>query len=137
MTTRPATGEVALDPELLPLVVHGLTDAAGLRAQLDFEPLRADGRVGVEVHKLYTGEQTGPGGPAASLVYYHPGAQAAPHRHGGYEIIVVLDGELITEAGQHPASSMLVMPPGSVHTPRSEKGALMLVVWEAPVQPVS
>jgi hypothetical protein len=27
------------------------------------------------------------------------------------------------------------MAPGSVHAPRTEQGALMLVVWEAPVEP--
>ena len=130
MTVNPPEATTVLTP----LVVRGLRDAAALRDQLPFTPLVADGRVGVEVHPLYTGTETGPGGPAASIVQYHPGASAAPHRHTGYEIIVVLDGELITEAGRHPADSMLVMPPGSVHTPRSERGALMLVVWEAPVE---
>lgn len=116
-------------------ILRGLDDPARLRNTLTFTSLAADGRVGVEEHKLYSTKETGPGGPAASLVYYHPGAAAAPHRHPGYEIIHVLDGELITEAGVHPAGTMLVMPPDSVHAPRTEKGVLMLVVWEQPVEP--
>ncbi|CAM5700255.1 cupin domain-containing protein [Streptomyces pseudogriseolus] len=118
-----------------PLVVEGLDRPDDLARRLRFTPLTADGRVGVEVFPLYTTEQTGSGGPAASLVRYHPGASAAPHRHTSYEIILVLDGELITEDGRHPRHSLLVMAPGSVHAPRTEKGALMLVVWEAPVEP--
>jgi anti-sigma factor ChrR (cupin superfamily) len=119
----------------VPLVVEGLDRPEELLGKLKFTPLTADGRVGVEVFPLYTTEQTGPTGPAASLVRYHPGAAAAPHRHTGYEIILVLDGELITEDGRHPKNSLLVMAPGSVHAPRTEQGALMLVVWEAPVEP--
>ncbi|MET9913781.1 cupin domain-containing protein [Streptomyces sp. NPDC006476] len=119
----------------VPLVVEGLDRPEELLGKLKFTPLTADGRVGVEVFPLYTTEQTGPTGPAASLVRYHPGAAATPHRHTSYEIILVLDGELITEDGRHPKNSLLVMAPGSVHAPRTEQGALMLVVWEAPVEP--
>jgi quercetin dioxygenase-like cupin family protein len=137
MTTTDQAASAAMPANLAPLVLAGLDRGARLREELTFEPLRADGRVGVEVHHLYTTDETGPGGPAASLVYYHPGARAATHRHTGYEIILVLDGELLTEAGAHPAHTLLVMPPGSVHTPRTDSGALMLVVWEAPVEPVA
>ncbi|MGW6691313.1 cupin domain-containing protein [Streptomyces sp. NPDC054961] len=122
-------------PAGAPLLVEGLDRPGELERKLKFTPMTADGRVGVEVFPLYTTAQTGPGGPAASLVRYHPGASAAPHRHTSFEIILVLEGELITEDGRHPAHSMLVMPPGSVHAPRTEQGALMLVVWEAPVEP--
>lgn len=117
------------------LVIEGLDRPRELGERLRFVPMTANGRVGVEVFPLYTTDQTGPGGPAASLVRYHPGAAAAPHRHTGYEIIQVLEGELITEDGVHPAHSLLVLAPGSVHSPRTDKGALMLVVWESPVEP--
>ena len=118
-----------------PTILSGLDNPAQLRNILRFTPLTTDGRVGVEVYNLYSTEETGPDGPSAAIVYYHPGAAAAPHRHPGYEIIHVLDGELITDAGVHPAGTMLVMPPDSVHAPRTEKGVLMLVVWEQPVAP--
>jgi anti-sigma factor ChrR (cupin superfamily) len=122
--------------DLTPLVVRGLGQSTEDLAKLDFTPLRSDGRVGVEVHPLYTTEQTGSDGPAASIVRYQPGAGAATHRHTGYELIYVLEGELLTEAGVHPPNTLLMQPPGSVHTPHSETGCLLLVVWEAPVEPV-
>ncbi|WP_156727774.1 cupin domain-containing protein [Streptomyces apocyni] len=102
---------------------------------LKFEPLISDGRVGAEIHRLYSTAQTGPQGPAAAVVRYLPGATAEPHLHPGYELIYVLSGELETEGGVHPTGSLLLLEPGSVHAPRSPKGCLALVVWEQPVQP--
>jgi anti-sigma factor ChrR (cupin superfamily) len=119
---------------LAPLIVRGLGQSTEDLAKLEFMPLRADGRIGVEVHALYTTDQTGSDGPAASLVRYQPGAGAPTHRHVGYELIYVFEGELITEDGIHPANTLLTMPPGSVHTPHSETGCLLLVVWESPVE---
>ncbi len=133
MTT---TSHPVVPGNLAPLVIAGLDRGRQLLDDLEFVELRSGGRFGVEVHHLYTTAQTGSGGPAASIVFYHPGARAATHRHTGYEIIVVLDGALVTEAGRHPTGTLLVMPPGSVHTPHADdEGALMLVVWEAPVEP--
>jgi quercetin dioxygenase-like cupin family protein len=117
----------------IPAVLRG-AGVSDLRAEdLSFEPLAADGRSGAEIHRLYTTEQTGAGGPAAGIVRYAPGASSPPHRHEGYEIIYVFAGQLETGAGEHPAGSLLVMEPGSIHAPRSAHGALMLVVWEKPV----
>ncbi len=73
--------------------------------------------------------------PAAAIMRYRPGATAMPHRHSGYELIYVLSGELETDDGTYPANSLLVMPPGSVHAPRSPRGCVGLVVWEQPVRP--
>ncbi|MEU2059708.1 cupin domain-containing protein [Streptomyces sp. NPDC013455] len=126
----------AVQSENLPLLFAKLASGEFGVAELDFQPLTADGRTNAEIHRLYGPEQTGEGGPAAAVVRYLPGAAARTHRHPGYELIYVLDGELETEAGVHPAGSLLSMEPDSVHTPRSPKGCLALVVWEQPVQPV-
>lgn len=53
-----------------------------------------------------------------------------------YELIYVLSGELATDDGTYQANSLLVMPPGSVHAPRSPHGCVGLVVWERPVRSV-
>ncbi|WP_052069154.1 cupin domain-containing protein [Streptacidiphilus albus] len=117
----------------LPLVARSFA-TTGLRSEdLDFLPITSDGRTGVSIHRLYSTEETGEGGPAAGIVRYEPGAGAVPHRHEGYEIIYVFEGQLETDGGVHPAGSLLVMEPGSVHAPRSASGAVLLVVWEKPV----
>ncbi|MFC7817278.1 MULTISPECIES: cupin domain-containing protein [unclassified Streptomyces] len=127
---------MTVQSENLPLLFSVLASGDLGEADLDFRPLTADGRTNAEIHRLYGPEQTGEGGPAAAVVRYLPGAKAQTHRHPGCELIYVLSGELETEAGIHPAGSLLNMPPGSVHTPRSPKGCLALVVWEQPVQPL-
>jgi quercetin dioxygenase-like cupin family protein len=123
--------------EHLPRLFSGLPGSSFGERELRFEPLRSEGRVNAEIHRLYTTEQTGENGPAAALVRYLPGATATPHRHPGYELIYVLSGELETDEGTFPANSLLVLPPGSVHGPRSKHGCLALAVWEQPVQPLS
>jgi anti-sigma factor ChrR (cupin superfamily) len=104
------------------------------RHEPDFRPLTTGGRVGVEIHQLYTAEETG--GPAAAIARYLPGAQASPHEHTGFELIYVLSGELRTDDGVYGPNSMLVMHPGSVHRPHTADGCTVLVVWERPVRPV-
>ncbi|MCC2274682.1 cupin domain-containing protein [Streptomyces sp. ET3-23] len=120
----------------LPVILRSIEERGLAFEELTFAPLTADGRTGVGIHRLYTTEETGDGGPAAGIVRYEPGAATVPHRHQGYEIIYVFEGQLETEAGAHPAGSMLVMSPGSVHAPRSADGAVLLVVWEQPVLPL-
>jgi anti-sigma factor ChrR (cupin superfamily) len=105
-----------------------------VRHELEFRPLTTGGRVGVEIHQLYTAEQTG--GPAAAIARYLPGAQASPHEHTGFELIYVLSGELRTDDGAYGPNSMLVMHPGSAHRPHTTDGCTVLVVWERPVRPV-
>lgn len=122
--------------ELLPVLFSGLPGESFNEQELDFKPLDKDGRMGAEIHPLYTTDDTGEGGPAAAILRYLPGATAPSHRHPGYELIYVLSGELETDDGVYPANSLLVMPPNSVHAPRSPKGCVGLVVWERPVQPL-
>lgn len=120
--------------ELPPVLFSGIPGTAFAPQELDFRPVIANGRVGVEMHPLYSTDETGAGGPASAVVRYLPGATAPPHRHPGYELIYVLSGELETDDGVYPANSLLVMPPNSVHAPRSPQGCLVLVVWEQPVR---
>ena len=120
----------------LPQLYGGTPGESFGPVEYDFKALIRDGRLGAEIHSLYSTEDTGEDGPAAAIVRYLPGATAEPHRHPGYEIIWIIEGELETDDGVYPANSLLVMPPDSVHTPRSPKGALGLVVWEQPVRAV-
>ena len=133
LDTASDTASVGTAIAALPLIVRSV-ERTGLRSEsLDFQPITSDGRTGVTIHRLYSTEQTGEHGPAAGIVRYAPGAAAVPHQHEGYEIIYVFEGQLETGDVAHPAGSLLVMEPGSVHAPRSEHGAVLLVVWEQPV----
>ncbi|MBC6463124.1 cupin domain-containing protein [Actinomadura sp. HBU206391] len=119
--------------ELLPELFTGPPEQPVTRHELRFEELATGGRVGAEIHRLYS---IGDGGPAAAIVRYRPGATAKTHLHPSYELIYVLSGALETDDGVYPAGSLLVSPPGAVHAPRSEKGCVALVVWEQPVRPL-
>lgn len=99
---------------------------------LDWQPYSADGRRSVEIVKLYDDRKDGTG-PAAALLRYAPGAQVPMHLHPGTELILVLEGELVDDAGIHPAGTLEVCPPGSQHTLSSETGCVFLVIWEQPV----
>jgi anti-sigma factor ChrR (cupin superfamily) len=123
--------------ELLPTIVEFLADARGVVQSPDFQPLTTDGRVGVEVHMLYSTRAETPDGPAAAVVRYLPGARAVPHVHPGYELIYVLSGELETDEGVYPPNTLLTMHPGTVHAPRTTHGCTVIVVWEKPVQPLT
>jgi anti-sigma factor ChrR (cupin superfamily) len=120
--------------DLLPRLLTGFHDDTFDVEELDFQPLLTDGRTGVEMHRLYGPDQTGPGGPSAGLVRYAPGASTPAHLHPGYELIYVLDGQMETDAGVFEAHSLLVQPPSSTHQPRSSTGCLLLIVWEKPVE---
>jgi anti-sigma factor ChrR (cupin superfamily) len=116
-----------------------ITDLLTLdEAPLDipFKAMVEPGREGVEIHSLYSTEQTGPDGPAAAIVRYLPGATVRRHRHPGYELILVLDGELTNDTGTHGPGTLEVLSPDSTHALHTEKGCTFLVVWEQPVQPV-
>lgn len=115
-------------------IINGLLNNATVLDTLPWERYKQPGREGVLIHKLYDTSDTGEGGPAAALVRYEPGAKVKKHIHPGYELIFVLQGELINDAGRHPAGTLEVCPPDSGHALASEKGCTFLVVWEQPVR---
>ncbi len=119
----------------LPTLYTGIPGESFGPREMVFQPVVRDGRVGAEMHSLYSTAETGVDGPAAAIMRYLPGADAPAHLHPGYEIIWIIEGELETDDGVYPANSLLVMPPNSVHAPRSPKGAVGLVIWEQPVAP--
>lgn len=117
-------------------VITGLFDLGEKPLDIEFTAMKEPGREGVEIHPLYTTAQTGPDGPAAAIVRYLPGATVKRHRHPGYELILVLEGELVNDGGIHRPGSLEVLSPDSTHELRSDTGCTFLVVWEQPVQPI-
>ncbi len=64
---------------------------------------------------------------ATSIVRYQPGTRFPVHTHELGEEILVLDGVFSDEAGDYPAGTYLMNPPGSSHSPRSESGCMLFV----------
>jgi anti-sigma factor ChrR (cupin superfamily) len=87
-------------------------------------------REGIEAHWLYQIEN----GARAAFLRYQPGATAPKHEHLGYEHIFVLSGSQDDEEGEYPQGSLIVKEPGSIHTPHSEAGCVVLLVWEKGVK---
>ena len=102
------------------------------RDALAWEPYGSDGRANVQIHRLYDDRHDGKG-PAAALLRYLPGARVPTHLHQGHELILVLEGELINDAGTHGPGTLEICPPGNSHALGSDKGCVFLVVWEQPV----
>jgi anti-sigma factor ChrR (cupin superfamily) len=116
--------------------ITGLFNLENEALDVAFETMNVPGRTGVEIHSLYSTKETGPGGPAAAIVRYLPGATVKRHRHPGYELIFVLDGKLTNDGGTHGPGTLEILDPNSTHELHSEGGCTFLVVWEQPVQPV-
>ena len=113
-------------------IVMRVLDKNWRDGHLDWQPYSADGRKSVEIVQLYDDRKDG-AGPAAALLRYAPGAKVPAHLHPGTELILVLEGELIDDAGRHPAGTLEICPPGSRHTLSSDVGCVFLVIWEQPV----
>ena len=68
------------------------------------------------------------------ILLYQPGASVPLHEHIGWEHVLVLEGEQADERGRYPAGTLLMNPPGSKHSVRSETGCAALLYWEKPVR---
>jgi anti-sigma factor ChrR (cupin superfamily) len=61
------------------------------------------------------------------LLKLDPGAEAPHHNHSNGEEVFVIDGEFEDEDGVYPAGTWTRSPPGSSHTVKSPKGAILYV----------
>lgn len=61
------------------------------------------------------------------LLKLDAGAQSPPHDHPNGEEIFVIEGEIEDEHGIYPAGAWVRSPPGSGHTVKSPKGAILYV----------
>ena len=64
---------------------------------------------------------------ATSIVRYNPGSKFQTHTHAYGEEILVLDGVFSDEAGDYPAGTYIMNPPGSSHAPYSKNGCILFV----------
>lgn len=132
MSTNVATAAPPFDLSGLPVLLRESLGGMLERSEIRFEPLNSGARASAEVCWLFRPEQAH--GSAAALIRYLPGGSAPPHRHTSFELIYMLEGEMITTQGSVKKNDLVLLPPGSVHASRSETGALALIIWNQPVQ---
>jgi anti-sigma factor ChrR (cupin superfamily) len=68
---------------------------------------------------------------ATTIVRYAPGSRFSAHTHDGGEEFLVLDGVFQDEHGDYPEGTYVRNPPGTHHSPRTARGATILVkLWQ-------
>lgn len=104
------------------------------RSALDWDSWSEPGRTGVQIFSLYaTGE---PQNGSAFLAHFAPGAHGDLHEHLGYELMFILDGELVNDNDdRYGPGDLVIEAPGSVHRVSSDSGVTVLGVREAPTVP--
>ncbi|MGP3951224.1 cupin domain-containing protein [Streptomyces sp. 7N604] len=65
---------------------------------------------------------------SAAIYWFGPGAEAGEDRHDKTEIGYVINGELSDENGTYTKGTFFIAQAGTVHHPRSENGAIVLIV---------
>ena len=73
-------------------------------------------------------------GAGTILLRMDPGASYPAHRHTGGEEVYVLSGDLRMGKEVHRAGAFVYSPPGSVHSPRTEEGCVLLVTFPERVE---
>lgn len=98
----------------------GDTDQKVIRTQDQaFRPGLVDGISVLPLHDY--------GDEHVALVRWQPGTRFPGHMHRGGEETLVLEGTFQDEFGAYPKGTWLRNPPGSVHNPFSDEGALLYV----------
>jgi anti-sigma factor ChrR (cupin superfamily) len=87
-------------------------------------------RAGVGILRLAGNAESG---PSVALLRYEAGARVPPHRHGGFEVIYVIEGAQSDENGTYEAGTLVVNREGETHSVWSDGGCLVLIVWERPI----
>jgi anti-sigma factor ChrR (cupin superfamily) len=109
------------------IVLENLASIAQWQDRLQWQPFRE----GVEIYPLY-GDRTQ--GPSAALLRYQPGATVPTHTHQGFEHIFVLSGSQSDRTGSYGIGTFVVNPPQTHHSVMSDKGCIVLIIWEKPVE---
>ena len=97
----------------------------------EFEPWDAESRreCGTSVLQLNPAAQRGVG---FYIYKMEPGAQSAPHRHGGAEEFLIIEGTLIDNDGTvYKKGDVVWLAPGTEHNSHTETGCLIAVYAEA------
>lgn len=73
-------------------------------------------------------------GSRANLLAIEPGGGVPAHQHAGYELTLLLAGNMLDEHGCYQAGDFLLLQGSQTHTPVTPDGCLCYTVLDAPVQ---
>ena len=102
-----------------------------------FEPWDAEGRSerGTSVLQLNPAGRRGVG---FYIYKMEPGTRSVPHRHGGAEEFVIIEGTLIDNDGTvYEKGDVVWLAPGTEHNSHTKTGCLIAVYAEAEAEAIS
>lgn len=103
----------------------------------DYEPWDPEGKIerGTSIIQLNRSAGRGVG---FYIYKMEPGARSAPHRHGGAEEFVIIEGEIIDNDGTvYRAGDVVWLAGGTEHTSYAPNGAIIAVYAEGEETPVA
>ncbi|MDD9724044.1 cupin domain-containing protein [Roseovarius sp. SK2] len=107
---------------------------ANIRDATAFEPYDPVTEPGTSILKLNTAM---PRDVGFYIYRMEPGARSTPHRHGGAEEFVMLEGELIDNDGTvYRQGDVVWLAPGTDHVSHTETGCLIAVFSEGEETPL-
>ena len=95
--------------------------------RLVWEPFRE----GIEFHRLHG---DGRNGTTAALLRFREASKVPLHHHAGWEHIFILAGRQHDQNGSAEAGTLMINPPGTVHSVVGEAGCIVLAIYERPVE---
>jgi anti-sigma factor ChrR (cupin superfamily) len=109
------------------LKLTDLLQVSGWQHRIPWKPFKPL----VDIYRLYG---DGLAGPSAALLRFQPGGRVELHEHTGYEHILVLAGSQVDENSRAETGMLIINPPGTSHGVLSEKGCIVLAIYEKPVK---
>lgn len=98
-----------------------------------FTPWESETNPGTSYLQLDTSR---PPGVGFYIYRMEPGSETNPHRHGGSEEFLMLEGELIDHDGTvYREGDLVWLAPGTTHNSRTETGCLVAVFAEREESP--
>ena len=128
------TGEIHMENLFLQLLTLNEKENILEKADVVYDPFSATERSKADIHWLFKPDDTNSTG--AALIKYYPGGNSPAHLHAGYELIYVLEGEMVTSQGKVRKGDLVLLPPNSVHQSSCEIGCTAFIIWEKPVIPI-
>ncbi|MBT2509278.1 cupin domain-containing protein [Streptomyces sp. ISL-98] len=103
---------------------------------IDWTPWSEPGRIGVDHHVLWAPDEAAGEDSVGLLLRFPPTAHGDFHEHLGYELMLVLDGQLDHSDGvSYFKGDLVVEGPGTEHRMSSSSGCTVLAIRTRPASP--